>query len=323
MEKLYRANAFMGKHLLWFVMGCVALGLAFPETFDVLNDCSMPLFAFMTFVSSLGGGFRELAQVVRRPLPVITVLLLLHVILPLMTMASGNLLFPHAPLFTLGLILAYCIPTGVASLMWSNIAGGNVSLCLSIVLLDTLMSPVVIPVTLKLLADSSVKMDTMGMMKSMMIMVAIPALIAMTMYQTSGGRVAQTLKPKLDPFSKITMLLIIIGNSTGCAPFLKTMDKTLVLVMAATVVICLVGFFTGYLGGKLLKQDFPSCQTMCLNTGMRNISAGAVLAMQYFPAEVMFPVAFSPLFLQLVTAIVVKVMHGTKAGKAWLKETSN
>ena len=116
------------------------------------------------------------------------------------------------------------------------------------------------------------------------------------------------------------MLLIIIGNSTGCAPFLKHVDRTLILVMAATIVICLVGFLTGYLGGKLLKQDFPSCQTMCLNTGMRNISAGAVLAMQYFPAEVMFPVAFSPLFLQVTTAFVVKVMHKTRTGKAWFEE---
>jgi predicted Na+-dependent transporter len=41
---------------------------------------------------------------------------------------------------------------------------------------------------------------------------------------------------------------------------------------------------------------------------MRNISAGAVLAAEYFPPEVLFPVAFSPLFLQLTTSVVAKLL---------------
>ena len=39
-----------------------------------------------------------------------------------------------------------------------------------------------------------------------------------------------------------------------------------------------------------------------VQTGMRNISAGAVLAAQYFPGEVMFPVMMGTLFQQVLAA---------------------
>ena len=79
---------------------------------------------------------------------------------------------------------------------------------------------------------------------------------------------------------------------------------------------CLLGFFLGYWAGRLLKLDFPTVQTVALNAGMRNISAGAVLAQAYFPGDVLFPVAFSPVFLQATTAFIVKALRATKPGRA-------
>ena len=79
---------------------------------------------------------------------------------------------------------------------------------------------------------------------------------------------------------------------------------------------CLLGFFLGYWAGRLLKLDFPTVQTVALNAGMRNISAGAVLAEAYFPGDVLFPVAFSPVFLQATTALIVKALRATRPGRA-------
>ena len=317
MEKLYRIDKFVGRHMPLVVMGCLALGLAFPDTMSRLNGIIVPLFAFMTFANSLGGGFREIGRVARHPLPAVTCLLLLHAAMPLLALGVGRLLFPEAPLFALGLLLEYAIPTGVSILMWVDIGGGNVPLCLALVLLDTLAAPFVIPLTLRVLAGSVVELDTVGMIGDLVVMVAVPALAAMTLHHATGGRVAKTVKPKLEPFAKLALLLIIISNSTSCAPFLRALNGTLVKVVAATFAICLLGFALGWWLGGAERQPFPTRLTMSLNTGFRNISVGSVLAAQYFPADVMFPVAFTPLFLQLTTAAVVKVLHATKAGRAW------
>lgn len=291
MKTLGRLDGFLGGHMAPVVLCCVALGIAFPEVLSHLNGVTVGLFAFMTFSNSLGGGFRELAQVVRHPLPVAVIFGLLHVVMPLITLGLGTLCFPDAPLFTIGLVLEYAVPTGVASLMWVGMSRGNTALCLSVVLLDTLLSPVVIPLTMKLLA-------------------------AMVLYQLTKGAVAVTLKPKLSLPAKAALLLIITANATGCAPFLRNLTPTLVRVMIVVFFLCLLGFFLGYWAGRLLKLDFPTVQTVALNAGMRNISAGAVLAEAYFPGDVLFPVAFSPVFLQATTALIVKALRATRPGRA-------
>ena len=144
----------------------------------------------------------------------------------------------------------------------------------------------------------------------------MPALAGMILFQVTGGAVARTLKPRLAPFAKLTLLLIITANATGCASFLRNMTPTLLMVTVVVFFLCLLGFFLGYWAGRLLKLDFPTIQTVALNSGMRNVSAGAVLAMEFFPPDVLFPVAFSPIFLQATTAFIVKALRATGPGRA-------
>ena len=320
MSPLEKLDAFLGKHMAVLIVAFVLVGITFPDIFSPINDYTMALFAFMTFANSLGGGFREMADVARRPLPVVVIFAILHVVMPLLALAAGKLLFPEAPLFTTGLVLEYAIPTGVASLLWVSIGRGNTSMCLSVVLLDTLLAPFVIPLTLRVLLGSVVEMDTASMVGNLMIMVAIPALLAMTLYQLTRGRAAVTWKPRLAPFAKLTMLVLVLANATGCAPFLRDITPTLVKLICAVFALCLLGFFLGYRAARLMKADFPTAVTMSLNSGIRNIAAGSVLAIAYFPGDVLFPVAFSPLFLQATTAVIVKILHATKTGKAFLQQ---
>ena len=320
MSPLEKLDAFLGKHMAVLIVAFVLVGITFPGIFSPITDYTMVLFAFMTFANSLGGGFREMAAVARRPLPVVVIFAILHVAMPLLALAAGELLFPEAPLFTTGLVLEYAIPTGVASLLWVSIGRGNTSMCLSVVLLDTLLAPFVIPLTLRVLLGSVVEMDTASMVGNLMIMVAIPALLAMTLFQMTRGRVAATVKPRLAPFAKLTMLVLVLANATGCAPFLRDITPTLVKLICAVFALCLLGFFLGYQAARLLKADFPTAVTMSLNSGIRNIAAGSVLAIAYFPGDVLFPVAFSPLFLQATTAVIVKILHATKTGKAFLQQ---
>ena len=69
--------------------------------------------------------------------------------MPLAALGLGTLCFPDAPLFTTGLVLEYSVPTAVAALMWVGISRGNGTLCLSVVMLDTLLYPVVIQLCIR------------------------------------------------------------------------------------------------------------------------------------------------------------------------------
>lgn len=318
MQILYRIDRFISNHLVWFTLGCVAVGVIFDSTFAFLLPVTPFLFAFMTFINTLGASFRKMGEAFSHPLPIVIVLLLLHVVIPLLCLGICSVLFPQAPLFTIGLVLEFAIPTGVVSLMWVSIGGGNLPLCLSIVLLDTLLSPLVVPLTLRVLVGSIVKIDTLGMMLNLLYMVGIPAMLALLFYRVREGRAAEALKKRLSPFAKLCLLTITLSNATGAAPFLKHLTFTLAEVILVLLFINVLGYFLGYLiATRVLKTDFPSCMTITLTAGLRNISAGSVLAAQYFPQDVMFPVAFSPVFTQVLLATIVKLLRKTPAGQAY------
>ena len=62
------------------------------------------------------------------------------------------------------------------------------------------------------------------------------------------------------------------------------------------------GYAIGWGISVLLKQDEKTRISMIYGSGMRNISAGAVIAAAYFPGEVMFPVMIGTLFQQVLAA---------------------
>lgn len=317
MRKFYYAmDRFVADHMTSVTVLSVVLGVMFPAFFGGLTRYVAVFFACMTFCNSLGAGFREMWDVVRHPLPALVTLLILHVIMPLIALGVGLLFFPNQPGFVTGLVLEYAIPTAVLSLMWADLDRGNLSLALSIVLVDTLFAPVVLPLSLKLMVGSVVKIETLGMMKQLVLMVALPSLLAMILHEATHGKATAFLKPRISPLGKVLMVLIGVANSTGCAPFLRSMTPRLILLVVVVITLCLLGFWISYWAGRWMKLDFPTIQTMVLNGGMRNIATGAVIALQYFTPEVLFPVALSPLFLQSVASLISRVLRKTKLGQA-------
>lgn len=300
MRYLTAFNKFIEKWMPLVTPACLVVGILLADWLGPFIGCVPWLFAFMTFSGSLGSGFRDMKQVVLKPLPLLVCLFLLHVWMPLLACGAGNLLFPNDPYFITGIVLEFVVPTGIVSLIWVSIYHGNSALTLSIILADTLLAPFLVPFTLNVLVGSHVQMSVLGMMKDLLLMIAIPALIAMACNHTTNGRVKTTLAPKLAPFSKIALILVVTTNSSKVAPFVKHMNVTLVAVAATILVLAASGYVWGILAARLLKQDSNILVSLMFNSGMRNISAGAVIAASFFPGEVMFPVMIGTLFQQVL-----------------------
>lgn len=317
MEKILRVDGFVGRHMPWFILSCVVLGVSFPGVFAPLRNSYMPLMAISTFINSLGGGFRDLGVALKKPAPILIAFVMLHAVLPMVVMGIGTVVFPNDPEFVSGLVLQFTLPVGVTSLLWVGMSGGHVSLCLSMVLLDTLLAPFSIPLALRLLLGSVVEMDTAGMMKDLLLMVCIPALLAMFVYEKTDGRVARTVKPKLAPAAKLVLFLMIAITGSNCSDFFLNINRWLIIVVITVLSLSVMGFLLGYLVTSCLKMDFPAGFTLAVIIGFRNISAGIVLAQQYFPAPALLPVAIMPLFQQLLVSVVIKILWNTKGGREY------
>jgi predicted Na+-dependent transporter len=297
------------------VLSGLAIGILFPDTFSPVRAWAGILMATITFCNSLSGSFRKIGHVLLHPLPAFVILLLLHVVMPVLGLLMGRIFLPENPLFMTGIVLQLSIPSAITTLMWVGTFGGNIHLSLALILLDTLLAPAIVPLVLRVLIGSVVQLDMLSMTVELIWMVAIPATIAMLLNQTTHGWAEKTLKPRLSLFSKAALFVLVLANATGCGPFLRDLNGTLVLVIVLIFSLCLTGFLMGYLCARLLKLDFPSASTVTINSGMRNNSIGIVLASEFFPPDVLFPVSLAPLFSQLTTSIVVRLLARTKAAK--------
>ena len=301
MQYLSRFNVFIEKWMPLVTPSCLFIGVIFAAWLGRFAPLVPWLFAFMTFAGSLSSGFRDMKKIAMHPISLIVVLLILHIVVPVTAFLVGSLIFDD-PLLVTGIVLEFIVPTGIVSLVWVNIYHGNSALTLSIILIDTLVAPFLVPFSLHVLMGSAVEISVAGMMKDLVLMIAVPALLAMALNHATRGRVKHTLSPKLAPFSKIGLILVVIINSTKVAPFFSQMTPALLLVTLVIFLLAVSGFFWGFLASKIFKEDNDGRVSMIFNSGMRN-SAGAVIAGQYFPPEVMFPVMIGTLFQQILAAM--------------------
>ncbi|QYF82196.1 bile acid:sodium symporter family protein [Brevibacterium sp. PAMC21349] len=267
------------------------------------------IFAFITFSGSLGSNFKSLQQAVTHPLPVFIVLIILHMLMPIWAFGLGHLVF-HGDAFTItGLVLAVVIPTGVTSMIWVSIYKGNAILALTIILIDTLLSPFIVPYSISLFGGGSIEMDLGSIVKGLIGMVVLPSLLAMFLNQATKGKIQNTLSPRLAPFSKISVGIVVILNSSKIAPYLTHFDKKIMIMAFLVLFIAASGYALSWMVGACLRWQKADIITLTFTGGMRNISAGAVLATTYFPAAVAVPVVLGMLFQQMLASFFGYVME--------------
>ncbi len=314
MRFMYAFNKLVEKWMPLVTPLCLLTGVLFPDQLSHILFLVPYVFAFMTFCGSLSSQFRDVKHVFQNPLPLIATLFIVHFVVPFLACAVGRLFFSQYPYLITGMVLEFVVPSAVVSFMWVSIYHGSGPFTLSVILIDTLLAPFLVPLSLHLFVGSNVQVDSWGMMKELLLMVAIPALLAMTLNQITGGKMKQTLSPRLAPFGKIALIIVVCVNSSKVSPFIKHMTPLLFAVMGIMLLIAASGYCFGWLGALVLKQKRDLIISMTFNSGMRNISAGAVIAAAYFPAEVMFPVMIGTLFQQILAAIFaqfIMMRYGT------------
>ena len=300
---LQRCNRFLEKWMFLVTPCCLAAGVLFPSVAGLGVPYVPLVFAFMTFIGGLKSSFRDVAAVFRSPLPLLACLVTLHLVLPAAACGLGRLLFPDNPNVVTGMVLEFSVPAAVVGLMWVSIYRGNSPLSLALVILDTLLAPFLIPLTLRLLVGSQVAIDTSRMMEELIFMIALPALLAMVLNQLSRDRVKETWPARLAPYSKFCLIFVVTANSSEAAPYIRHLNARRLLAAGCILLLATCGYVIGWLLALLFRQPHDITVSMIYGAGMRNISAGAVIASTYFPAEVVFPVMIGTLFQQILAAL--------------------
>lgn len=288
---------------------CVLLGVFFPRFFGAAGPFVPAIFAFMTFQGSLNNTLGQLIETFRHPVDLLVIIVITLVLMPLGAFALAQIFFADNTNLVTGIVLEYSVPVGIVSFMWVGIFGGNGSLALTTILVSTLISPFSIPLTLSLLLGEAVAIDAVGMMSSMIFMIALPALAGMVLNELTHGWGRERLSPLITPACRVLMLVIITANSTAMSEHVLHLTWERVGVAVFILLFATTGFIWGMLAARILNRPFATFVTMSFDCGLRNISSGAVIATQYFPGEVVFPVMCGTLFQQVLASFAGRAMQ--------------
>ncbi|WP_456271064.1 bile acid:sodium symporter family protein [Bacillus sp. AK031] len=299
----FNINRILEKLMPFITPSAVLIGVMLAEQLQDLTFLVPWIFAIMTFAGSLSSNFSSLKNTLTKPLPLLMAMFILHLLMPVWAFGIGSLVFPDDGLTVTGLVLGMVIPTGITSFVWVSIYKGNIELALSIILLDTILSPFIVPYSLTFLAGERVEMDTGSIMSGLLLMVVVPSIFGMLLNHLTRGRIKNTLGAKLQPFTKIGIGIVVSINSAAVAPFLSKVDWKLISIAFTVLFIAFGGYVFAWLIAKLTKRSRDTKVSLLFTGGMRNISAGAVIAVQYFPAAVAVPVVIAMLFQQVLASL--------------------
>ncbi|SOC41796.1 bile acid:sodium symporter family protein [Ureibacillus acetophenoni] len=269
------------------------------------------IFAIMTFLSSLSLNFKGLTSFTKYPWVILFTIAFLHIIMPFWAYFVSTLVF-HDHLLTIGFVLSVAIPTGVTSFIWVSFCKGHLALGLSIILIDTLIAPFVVPTLLHFVVGEAVSINTTSIMIDLLWMIVLPSIAGVVLNELTKGKVVDKIGKPLAPFQKICLFLIIMINSSAIAPYFEHMSWEILWIIVVVFVLAVSGYALCLLIGHFLWKDISIITTFIFTGGMRNIAVGVVIATTYFPSKVVMPVVFGMLFQQVLAAQFSKILEKYK-----------
>jgi len=176
---------------IW-VFAFVAASMWYPAAFGTwlgfdLKFLIVPLIQIITFGMGTTLSVADFRRVLTSPWPVFIGMVLQFSVMPVVgyVIATG---FNFEPEVAAGVILIGSVSGGVASNLMVYLARGNVALSVTMTACSTLISPIMTPFLMKVLAGRLVPIDFVAMMLEICSMIIVPILAGLVAHQILYGR---------------------------------------------------------------------------------------------------------------------------------------
>jgi predicted Na+-dependent transporter len=303
-------NRFLERAMPVITPAGLVVGVLFPSTLIKLRPYIAVIFGIMTFSGAVKLTVRDLGKAVSRPLPLVMFFLTSRLIMPVAVRLVSMLFFGQDTDTISGFVLLYAAPTAVSSFIWTSIFRGDPALSLALILIDTILAPLVVPGTVRLLLGTTVALDMSGMAVSLMFMVVVPTVIGVALNEWSKGAAPRAAGPYLTPFGKICMVTVVAANSAAVAPQVNPGNPRLWIVGAVSIFLSVLGFAAGKIAAVLGKFDKEKQVSFFFGVGLHNTSAAMTLGIEFFPGPAALPSVLGILFQQSIAALAGRILLG-------------
>ena len=281
----------------------LTMGAVFHNYLIELKSWVTYIFAYMTFATAVGCSSKDFLNAFRKPGLMLLNIGLLHLIIPIIAFLLSLLFLGSNSTLRAGIILGTTVPIGVAATIWTGIAGGNIPFALTTVILDTILSPIIVPLIMLITIGKSVQFDAWQLMLGLVWMIVLPTFAGVIVHDLTQGKFQRQWGFIAEPSTKIFLALVVSINLAVAWSSFHLLQKALPTLMGLAFMMSCLGYILGFSTAKLIRLPPKQANTLIYTVGIRNVTAGLVMALKYFPILTAIPVVFATIFQQPLAAV--------------------
>ena len=278
------------------ILAAVSIAMYHPQYFKTIGDYKLsaliiPLLQIIMFGMGTELSLKDFANVIRMPRGIIIGVVGHYIIMPLVGFAVAHLFnFPSE--IAAGIILVGCCPSGLASNVMSYLARANLALSVSVTTISTLLAPFLTPLLMRWLGGSFIEIDFWGMVWDITKIVILPVTAGLAFHYLIHGKFKWL--DKAMPLLSMGGIAFIITIITAAGR--DNLLKVGALLIVATFIHNLAGYFLGYWSARILKFTEKDSRTIALEVGMQNagLASGLALSMGKLATAGLAPAIFGP-----------------------------
>jgi bile acid:Na+ symporter, BASS family len=261
------------------ILAVVSLAMYYPKNFVSIGNFKLsvlivPLLQIIMFGMGTELSLKDFATVLRMPKKILIGVGCHYTIMPLIAFAITSLFhFPSE--IAAGIILVGCCPSGLASNVMSYLARANLALSVSITTISTLLAPFLTPFLMGVFAGDFVEVHFWEMVWDITKIVIIPVVGGLVFNHLLHGKMKWL--DKAMPIVSMAGIALILTVMTAAGR--DSLLKVGALLIVATFIHNVAGYFFGYWSGRLFKFQERDCRAIALEVGMQNAGLASGLAL--------------------------------------------
>jgi len=313
-EKIVSFAAKVNQSYKYLILISIVVGGVFPQLGPPLRLFVPYLIAVMTGSLALTCSRKDLYGVFREPSSLLLGLAFMFGVTPFLSyMLSLSLLSTSFDAAT-GLILVASTPSPWAVGIWTGLAGGEVTLALSLLVSSMVLSVFLTPFLMAVFVGTYAKINALRMSTDLVFMIILPMAFA--------AGLKSKIKVNWERFNPVFFSLssvaaMILGAIVGATvfPLLGRQESVAFLFMLTlvTVVQCLLSFSVSYfMFRNVFKRSLRHSIALTYSTGSRNNSLAMAIALTYFTSIAALPSVIYLISQVITSSAMLKILERKK-----------
>jgi bile acid:Na+ symporter, BASS family len=274
---------FISRYQLVLILAALVAGLAWPQIFLPLNPLNATFLQTIMFLAGLRLDFAEFLHEAKDWRTLLLANSMMLVLLPFLVALPLSV---FAPDWILPFVLAAAMPTGLTAPAVVTILGGRTSLALLIAISTSLLSPITVPLVLRVMLGQNIQLNVPDMMWNIASVVVGPIILA-SLLQWKIGR--KRIERFADPMRLVNLAAFALVIASVSASSAKGADGQNGFVSIGTdgliVVILMTVFWMGiaWLASSMLSwRNAVDRMTVAFCLVYMNTTLGVWIADKFF-----------------------------------------